>query len=88
VIYLGLDDDHRACLVHNHMAGAVVRLEPVSPDLAEARRKVALGGCAHPDAVPVRAYANTEVVAWLCPGCDEELPRDWDNADVQQGCTQ
>lgn len=34
--------------------------------------------CAHLEAVPVRTSLTNELVAWLCPDCDEQLDADWD----------
>lgn len=57
-------------------------MEPtaVSPgmELLAARMAAAMGPCAHSDAVPVRtARLDAELVAWLCPGCDTQLPAGW-----------
>lgn len=35
------------------------------------------GPCAHPGAVPVELLLTGEIVAWLCPGCDQSLPSEW-----------
>lgn len=51
----------------------------VSAELAGARLKAAIGPCAHAEAVPVDTL-DGETVAWLCPGCDEQLPVDWRSA--------
>jgi hypothetical protein len=45
--------------------------------LGMARLAAALGPCAHPDAVPVELLLTGERVAWLCPGCDTQLPADY-----------
>lgn len=37
------------------------------------------GPCRHPRAVPVESVLG-ELVAWLCPGCDEQLPAEWRSA--------
>lgn len=37
------------------------------------------GPCRHSAAVPVESVLG-ELVAWLCPGCDEQLPAEWRNA--------
>jgi hypothetical protein len=37
---------------------------------------VATGGCVHPAPEPVRTVGG-DLVAWLCPDCDQELPADW-----------
>ncbi len=47
-------------------------------DLAVTRLAAAVGRCAHPHAVPVD-LATGERVAWLCPGCDAQLPAGWAN---------
>lgn len=62
----------------------MVELGPVSPvspagismEMFGVNLKAALGGCAHPEAVPVETLGG-ELVAWLCPGCDERLPPEW-----------
>lgn len=33
--------------------------------------------CEHPDAVPVESVVDGSTVAWLCPGCDAQLPATW-----------
>jgi hypothetical protein len=43
------------------------------------RIAAALGPCQHPDAIPVN-IATGETVAWLCPNCDEQLPKGWGDA--------
>lgn len=45
-------------------------------ELVSARLKAAVGPCAHAEAVPVETL-DGETVAWLCPGCDEQLPAEW-----------
>ena len=42
-----------------------------------ARLSAAAGPCAHSGAVPVNLLVTGETVAWLCPGCDSELPAGW-----------
>lgn len=42
-----------------------------------ARLGAILGPCNHPDAVPVELLLTGEVVAWLCPDCDRQLPAGW-----------
>ncbi len=42
-----------------------------------ARLSAVLGPCAHPGAVPVDLLLTGETVAWLCPGCDVQLPPGW-----------
>ncbi len=42
------------------------------------------GRCAHTDAVPVESVVTGDTLAWLCPGCDTQLPanrRAWADAD-------
>jgi len=46
-------------------------------ELGYARLSAVLGPCAHAGAVPVN-IASGETVAWLCPGCDRQLPAGWD----------
>lgn len=78
VLRLGHGVNHRAFLRHAHPIGSVVRIEAVSAELAAARRKAALGLCMHPEAVPVSTFSDpVEIVAWMCPHCDEALPADW-----------
>ncbi len=50
-------------------------------ELGFARLSAALGPCAHPEAVPVDAVTG-DVVAWLCPGCDAQLPAAWSDVRV------
>jgi hypothetical protein len=46
-------------------------------------RRLALQGlpvtapCAHRQAVPVRGLSGDDVVAWLCPQCDTQLPAEF-----------
>ena len=55
-------------------------LSPVWATIAKpftARQPVATaGGCAHPAPEAVQTVGG-DLVAWLCPGCDRELPADW-----------
>lgn len=44
-------------------------------DLATGR---SLPTCRHMNAEPVRLLDGGELVAWLCPDCDEQLPPDPD----------
>lgn len=76
VLRLGYDSLHPLRLLGAHPAGALVRVEPVSPEVSAARREAAVRSCWHPDAVPVDVLG--EVVAWLCPSCGEALPAGWD----------
>jgi hypothetical protein len=39
-----------------------------------ARLAALIGPCAHPATVPVETVLTGELVAWLCPGCDSQLP--------------
>ena len=43
--------------------------------MAAVNLAVAFGGCPHADAEPVESGGET--VAWLCPGCDTQLPAEW-----------
>lgn len=45
-------------------------------EVAAARRRAALGPCAHSGAAPVD-ISTLGRVAWLCPDCLEQLPADW-----------
>jgi len=33
--------------------------------------------CRHDDTVPVRAAVSDELVARLCPDCDQQFPAEW-----------
>ncbi len=44
-------------------------------DISTVGLAIALGGCRHPDAEPVRAGGET--VAWLCASCESQLPAAW-----------
>lgn len=57
-------------------AGSIAKLR-ADAELGFARLTAVLGPCAHPDAVPVE-LATGEIVAWLCPACDRQLPAGWD----------
>lgn len=35
------------------------------------------GYCDHPEAVPVELLVTGDLVAWLCPDCDVQLPAEW-----------
>lgn len=77
VLQLGYDSQNPVCLLSAYLAGTVVRIEPISPELALARLHTSTHSCWHPHAVPVDVLGQ-EIVAWLCPTCDEVLPADWD----------
>lgn len=79
LVLFSYDMNHQARLCHPHPAGAAVRVDPVSAELAEARQKAAATFCWHSKAEPVRTL-DDEIVAWLCPDCDEQLPMDWSRA--------
>ena len=52
---------------------------------ALARQGQALPGpapCAHRQAVPVRGLGEDDVVAWLCPQCDTQLPQDFSTLEA------
>lgn len=38
------------------------------------------GPCPHTDAIEVRAAGTDELVAWLCPACNTQLPAGWKEA--------
>lgn len=46
-------------------------------ELGMERLKAALGPCTHANALPVQTLVSCEVVAWLCPDCDRQLPALW-----------
>lgn len=77
VLWLGYDSQNPVRLLAAHLAGTAVRIEPISREVATARRIAAERSCWHPNAVPIDVLGQ-EVVAWLCPACDEVLPADWD----------
>ena len=63
------------------------RLELLENRLLELQAAMALQGqalparCAHEQAVPVRAIGGN-VVAWLCPQCDTQLPQDFSTLEA------
>ena len=63
------------------------RLELLERRLLELQAAMALQGqalpapCAHEQAVPVRAIGGN-VVAWLCPQCDTQLPQDFSTLEA------
>jgi hypothetical protein len=50
----------------------MVDLGPLSHDIDLATGKSRT--CQHLEAVPVELLEGGELVAWLCPACDEQLP--------------
>lgn len=58
------------------MAAQVRQAAVTDLELIGAHIKAAFGPCAHPEPVPVETL-DGELVAWLCPGCDEQLPAAW-----------
>lgn len=56
------------------------RFGGVSAAMAMANLAAVLGPCAHPGAVPVELLDDGDVVAWLCPACDTQLPAEWREA--------
>lgn len=81
LVLFSWDMNHLIRLRHSHVAGSVVRIEPVSAELAAARQKAAMTWCWHSKACAVRSLED-EVVAWLCPDCDEQLPAEWATAQA------
>lgn len=59
--------------------GASIR--SINAEMTGALLKVALGGCPHPNAVPVETWYG-ERVAVLCPDCDGQLPAEWETGDA------
>ena len=63
------------------------RLELLENRLLELQAAMALQGqalparCAHEQAVPVRAIGGN-VVAWLCPQCDTQLPQNFSTLEA------
>lgn len=62
----------------------MVDLGPVSSlgisfEQAGARLSALSCRTAHTTAVPVDSVAG-DIVAWLCPDCDQQLPADWEPA--------
>ena len=55
-----------------------------SLELGAARLGAIFGPCAHPGAVPVESVTG-ETVAWLCPGCDVQLPAAWSERGEEGG---
>jgi hypothetical protein len=52
-------------------------------ELGFARLGAILGPCAHEGAVPVELLVTRELVAWLCPACDAQLPAGWNPAALR-----
>jgi hypothetical protein len=53
----------------------------VTAAMAMANLTAALGGCPHPNAVPVELLDDGQRVAVLCPDCDTQLPAEWRTAE-------
>ncbi len=60
---------------------AACQEHPAGVRLAARITGILTGACAHDGAVPVETVGTVldppETVAWLCPGCDAQLPAAW-----------
>ena len=74
-----------AVLWAEEAVGALVRAAGAVRERVRQRRELDLrrlalpvtAPCAHRQAVPVRGLGGDDVVAWLCPQCDAQLPAEF-----------